>query len=79
MRLNKILEWMRNEPVRVYYTVLGMLSVAASFGVDITADQRTAIITLLAVVLGIGGEQVRKRVRPESDVQRNFRPRDLRG
>ena len=59
-----ILEWLKAEPVRAYSAVLAAITVATSFGLDLSTEQRAAVLGLAAVVLGVGSQAVRAKVTP---------------
>lgn len=62
--MNTVVSWLKSEPVRAYSILLAVLTVATTFGLDLSAEQRTAVLALAAVVLGVGGQAVRAKVAP---------------
>lgn len=66
--MTAIVELLRREPVRVLWIGGYLLTTAASFGLDLSMEQQTAVLGLAAALLGVGGEAVRSQVMPMQTV-----------
>jgi hypothetical protein len=68
---------LREEPAMVFSLISAGLAVGAAFGLDITEEQRNAILGLAAVIVG-GGVATRRVVVPEAKRLREQREADRR-
>lgn len=68
----------RSEPVLLARLLATALAATGSFWLDIDADTRALIIAGLIVIMGGEAPWIRGKVRPEHDVKKRFRLKDLR-
>lgn len=69
----------QKEPVVLGRLLSMVLGSAGIVWLDLTPEQQTGLIVALVVLLGGEGAAVRRKVRPEKDVELNFKRRDIWG
>lgn len=70
-----VVQRLKEEPVRIFSLISAGLAAGAAFGLDITEEQRNAILGLAAVIVG-GGVMTRRMVVPEAKRLREQREAD---
>lgn len=73
----RFVERLKNEPQLIGSAVLVALNIAAAFGLDVTEEQRNAILTGVPAIIGIAFG-VRSQVRPERMVPKGPQPAETR-
>lgn len=67
--MKRLLERIKDEPQLIGSAILIILNLAAAFGLDVTEEQRNAILGGVPVILGIGFG-IRSQVKPVGKIRR---------
>lgn len=67
--MSHVLNWLKSEPVRAYSILLAIITVATTFGLDLSTEQTAAVLALAAVILGVGSQAVRATVTPAVNLE----------
>lgn len=74
--LRRIIERIKNEPAMIGTAVVAALNIAAAFGLELTSEQRDALLWGLPIIIGTG-LGVRSQVRPTRKDRDGPRPAQL--
>lgn len=67
--MNRLLERIKDEPQLIGSLILVILNIAAAFGLELTPEQRNAVLSGVPVILGIGFG-IRSQVKPVRKIRR---------